>query len=134
MSDVADIEPTFTVGPWFWHTDSWLKLLLLLVSITYYIISVFKAFEALFSKLGPFSKLKSSPFQLPSSSEFCCTWLMCGNKYKNAQRQFTKYFICYHARKQKKLYVKHQCSKKCWTRSLETTSICFFCCNRQWWT
>ena len=50
--------------------------------------------------------------QLLSSKKFCCIWLRCGNRYK-CPETIHKVFAL-HALKQKKLYVKHQCSKKYW--------------------
>ena len=41
---------------------------------------------------------------------------------KNVSRQS----ICYHARKQKKLYVKHQCSKRYWIFTLELWKLSLF--------
>ena len=60
----------------------WLLTETVLVNIIYYVFLSSKHL-ALFSKLAPYNT-KSSPFQLLSSSKFCCTWRVdaCGSKYK----------------------------------------------------
>ena len=71
LSDDAELEPTYTVGPKFGHTDCcWLKLFLAL-PISFFCL---QSFEVFFSKLGP-CNTNLSPFQLLSSSKFCCTWI-----------------------------------------------------------
>ena len=79
LSDVAETEPTYTVG--LLVLACWLltlKLLLLALPITFFCLQGIPGF----SQNKAFSILKASLFQLLSSNEFCCIWLTCWNKYK----------------------------------------------------
>ena len=82
-----------------------------LVSIVYYIFLSSKHLS-LFWKLGPFN---TKSISIPTPFYW---WILLHLIYVWEQTQMSRdnsQSICYiHARKQKKLYVKHQCSKKYW--------------------
>ena len=62
LSDIAEVKPTYTVGPWFWHrhglpADSNCSRVAL--PITFFCLQSIQAF---FSKLGPYNtKIISIP-------------------------------------------------------------------------
>ena len=124
LPDVAEIEPISTVGLYL-VLVCWLLIQTDLVSITYLHFFVFKEFKAFFFKSRSLQHQNHLHFNLfLASSEFCCTWLTCG-------RQFTK-SIYYHVRKQKKLYVKQQYSKKYWILILEIWKTSLFLVETLW--
>ena len=102
---------TYAVGPLV--LACWLltlKLFLLALLITFFCLQSIRVF---FSKLGPFN-IKSISIPTPFYQWILLhlTSLTCGNKDKCPETIHKVFAI--HVRKQKKLYVKHQCSKKYW--------------------
>ena len=73
LSDVAELERTWTVSTYFWHADCWLKLLLLTLLIHFFCLQII---YGIFQDYAILKSLKSTQIHDLCSSEFRCTWIL----------------------------------------------------------